>query len=241
MKYSPSKKKEFIFGSYVYQYDLIVQDRKSLSLTVTPELQIYVKSPYEADEDRIETFLKKKWFWLEKQLSFFRKYQRKIYQKEYVSGEGFLYLGKQYKLCVKRAREDKVSLAKGSLMVYTTRSVKDGVYTRKLVDSWYSEKVAQIFAERFSEMIGKFDNKKMPELGIREMKKRWGSFLKTGKVFLNPKLIFSSKNCIDYVIVHELCHMKYKKHDTRFYKLLASKFPKWEKVKDRLEATGIQI
>ena len=82
--------KEFVFGTYVYEYQLIKQDRKTLSLTVTPDLQIIVKCPLKAESERIEAFLQKKWFWLEKQLSYFKKYQRKIYEKEYISGEGYL-------------------------------------------------------------------------------------------------------------------------------------------------------
>ena len=73
------------------------------------------------------------------------------------------------------------------------------------------------------------------------MKRRWGSFLNQDKVFLNPKLIHTSKDCIDYVIVHELCHMKYKDHDKRFYNLLTHKYPKWQKTKERLEMAGISV
>ena len=74
--------KEFIFGTFIYEYQLIKQDRKTLSLTVTPDLRLIVKCPFKAESERIETFLQKKWFWLEKQLSFFKKYQRKTYEKE---------------------------------------------------------------------------------------------------------------------------------------------------------------
>lgn len=240
MKSSLSSKKEFVFGSYVYHYDLVMQDRKSISLTVTPDLQIHLKCPHKADDVRIETFLKRKWFWLEKQLGFFRKYQRKTYKKEYVSGEGFLYLGKQYKLVVKRANENKVSMTKGQFLVFSTKSVQDGKHTRKLIDTWYREKTEKVFMDRFNAMMLKFDFKKMPDLAIREMQKRWGSFLDNGKVVLNPKLIHTSKDCIDYVIVHELCHVNYKNHSKLFYKYLDKKFPNWQKVKDKLEITGLQ-
>lgn len=240
MKSSPKSKKEFKFGSFVYHYDLVQQDRKTLSLTVTPDLNIFVKCPHRADSERVDAFLRRKWFWLEKQLSFFRKYQRKTYQKEYLSGEGFLYLGKQYKLLVKRASEDGVSMTKGLLLVHTTRSVQDGRYTRRLVDEWYKNRIEQVFSDRYEEMKLKFDYKTMPRLAIREMQKRWGSFLDGDIIVLNPKLIHSSKDCIDYVIVHELCHMRYKNHDKNFYKFLKRKYPKWEKVKDKLETIGVQ-
>ena len=78
--------KEFIFGSYIYNYELIKQTRRTMSLTVTPDLRIVLKCPENTTKEKIDHFLQKKWFWLEKQLSFFKKYQRKTYKREYISG-----------------------------------------------------------------------------------------------------------------------------------------------------------
>ncbi|MFZ2205202.1 MAG: SprT family zinc-dependent metalloprotease [Minisyncoccia bacterium] len=233
--------KNFIFGTFIYEYQLIKQDRKTLSLTVTPNLKIILKCPLDADDKKIEAFLKRKWFWLEKQLSFFKKYQRNIYEKEYISGEGFLYLGRQYKLVVKHGKEDFVLFTKGKLIVSTTKLVSNGNYNKKLINAWFLEKTEKIFQERFLAMLSKFDYKNTPDLKIREMRKRWGSFLNKDKILLNPKLISMPKECIDYVIVHELCHLKYKNHDKRFFELFNKKFPKWERVKDRLEILGASI
>lgn len=240
MTSSKKQKKEFVFGSFVYHYDLVMEDRKSLCLTVEPDLRISLKSPHDAGLERIENFLRKKWFWLEKQLSFFRKYQRKIYKKEYVSGESFLYLGRQYKLVIEKSSVDKVVLKRGILSVQTTRKVSDALYTKKLIDGWYRSKISIVFKERFTTVLQQFDYKKMPELAIRSMNKRWGSFLENGVVVLNPKLIHTPKNCIDYVIAHELCHVKYKKHNKLFYAFLGKKYPNWEKVKEKLEIIGVQ-
>jgi len=233
--------KEFIFGTFIYEYQLIKQDRKTLSLTVTPNLSIILKCPEKVDSERIETFLKKKWFWLEKQLSFFKKYQRKIYEKEYVSGEGYLYLGRQYKLVVNRGKEDRVSMSKGKLSVQTMKTVVDSRYNKRLIDAWFAEKTNTILQDRFTEMLSRFDYKSTPKLSIREMKRRWGSFLNQDRIFLNPKLIHTSKDCIDYVIVHELCHFKYKNHNENFYKFLNQKYPKWGKVKEKLEMIGSTV
>lgn len=241
MKSSPSEKKEFVFGTYVYCYDLIKQNRKTLSLTVTPELRICVKCPYKADDERIKAFLKRKWFWLEKQLNFFGKYQRKMYKREYVSGESFHYLGRQHQLVVAKAANNRVSLLRGVLLVHTTKSVSDGNYTKKLVSTWYEQKMNKVFHERFELMKKRFDYKDRPQLVIKHMARRWGSFVNKEKIVLNPKLIHVSKDCIDYVIVHELCHMKYKNHDKKFFDFLEKQWPRWEKVKDKLEVLGVQI
>jgi len=230
--------RKFTFGTFVYEYELIKQDRKTLSLTVTPDLRIILKCPEKIDNERIENFLEKKWFWLEKQLSFFKKYQRKIYGKEYVSGEGYLYLGRQYKLVIRKGKDNSVSVTRGQLTVYTTKLVSDRHHNKKLIDVWFANKTNTIFQDRFTEILSRFDYKNTPRLSIREMKRRWGSFLNKDKIFLNPKLIHTSKDCIDYVIVHELCHLKYKNHNTKFWQLLDEKYPKWEEVKEKLETIG---
>ncbi len=233
-----SGKKEFIFGSFAYHYDLVMQDRKTFSLTVKPDLGITLKCPHSAGEERVENFLKKKWFWLEKQLSFFKKYQRKVYQKEYISGEGFLYLGKQYTLMIKKASEDRVSLVKGIMLAQTKFGTSDMLHTQILLRDWYFDRISKIFFERFKKVLSYFDYKNVPPLRIKYMQKRWGSYLDEKMIILNPKLIHAPKECIDYVITHELCHIKYKEHNKNFYKLLSEKYPKWEKAKEKLEIIG---
>ena len=225
----------FIYGNYSYTYELVKQDRKSLALTVKPDMGIVLKCPQEVEGERVEKFLKRKWSWMNKQLKFFAKVQRKKYQPEYISGESFFYLGRQYKLVVKRSKKDSVKLLRGILQVETVQSVKDGKYNKKLLDTWFKDKYQNVFQERFIEMQKRFDYKKMPILKVRSMSKRWGSFLNKEQIALNPKLIHTPKECIDYVIVHELCHMRYKDHSKKFWDFLEEKYPKWQKVKDKLE------
>lgn len=230
--------KEFLFGPFVYEYLLVFQARKSLSLTVMPDLRIIVKSPHQANGERIESFLKRKWFWLEKQLQFFGKYRRKEYKREYISGESLYYLGRQYKLMIRRGKENNVELLRGIFLVHTTRTVVDAGYTKKLIARWYEERIQHIFSERFEEMRKRFEYRNTPSLVIREMKRRWGSFVNKDKIILNPKLVHAPKYCIDYVITHELCHMRYKDHDKKFFKFLNKQYPRWRGAKDKLEIVG---
>jgi len=76
-----------------------------------------------------------------------------------------------------------------------------------------------------------------PKLSIKRMKTRWGSLSDKGTVTLNTDLIRAPKECIDYVVTHELCHLKYHDHSPEFYALLDSIIPGWKKVKDRLAVT----
>lgn len=110
----------FKYGKYSYEYYLVFQDRKTIALTVQPSLNIILKCPIGYDVDKIDKFLKRKWLWLEKQVQYFKKYKKKVAQKEYVSGESFLYLGRQYKLLVKSGETPQVKLEKGRLTLFTT-------------------------------------------------------------------------------------------------------------------------
>ncbi len=233
--------KEFIFGTFIYEYKLIRQDRKTLSLTVTPDLQIILKCPEITENEKIETFLQKKWFWLEKQLSFFKKYKRQVYEREYVSGESYRYLGRQYKLLVKRSVTEKVALSSGIIHLHTTELVSNSKYNKKILTDWFLNQAVKVFEDRYEQMLLKFEYKNPPIVSVREMHKRWGSYLGKHKILLNPKLIHLPKECIDYVLVHELCHMKYRDHNKRFYDLLEKQFPRWRKVKEKLEIIGSMI
>ena len=229
------KNETFTYGKYSYQYYLVRQDRKTVSLTVQPSLNIILKCPLNYADKKMERFLKRKWNWLEKQLKYFRKYKKTTHEKEYVSGESFLYLRRQYKLIVIKSNKDNVLVSKGKIHVFTTKPVNDRHANKKLLEKWYKDKTTTIFEKQFKQTFKNFNYDFTPQLIIRKMNKRWGSYLSGKKIILNPLLIKASKDCIDYVITHELCHMTHKKHDKNFLKLMESKIPHWEKVKEKLE------
>lgn len=229
------KQSTFTYGTHSYNYYLIKQNRKTVSLTVQPSLNIILKCPKNYTQKKIDDFLKRKWHWMEKQLKELRRLQRSNAKKEYVSGESFLYLGRQYQLVVRKGKTDEVGLVKGKILLRTTKDIGNTAHNRNLLEDWYTERGETIFKERYKAVLKKFNYEFTPDLQVRKMSKRWGSFLAKKKVLLNPDLIKASKECIDYVITHELCHMKYHDHSAAYYRFLQSKFPNWEKVKEVLE------
>lgn len=231
--------KKFIYGSFSCDYELQLQNRKTISATVYPDLSIIVRAPNAATEEKIEKFLKKKWFWIEKQLNFFKNHKSKIYRREYVSGEGFLYLGKQYRLVIKCSKKNIIILTKKDIILYSKNGIFMPTYSKAILKEWYKKEIQRVFKERLLRNIKLFSGQNTPILTIQEMKKRWGSFIGNGQIVLNPKLIHASEDCIDYVIIHELCHMIYRNHGKDFYSLLEKKCPGWQKVKDKLEMYSI--
>jgi len=172
---------------------------------------------------------------MERQLCDLRRFQSKKMPKEYVSGEAFLYLGRQYKLVVCKAATDSVKIEKGRIRIETTKKLDDASHNRALLESWYQSRAESVFNERYKLMIKNFNYDFVPTLAIRQMEKRWGSFLVKKKILLNPELVKASKECIDYVITHELCHMKYQNHSEKYFRFLQSKCPNWKDLKEKLE------
>jgi predicted metal-dependent hydrolase len=186
----------FKYGKYSYEYHLVLQDRKTVALTVQPSLNIILKCPFIYDADKIDRFLKRKWLWLEKQVKYFKKHKKKTAQKEYVSGESFLYLGRQYKLFIKVAKKLQIKLEKGKITVFTTKSLQDRETNKNLLGKWFEQRTKSVFSARLKEIMKKFNYDFTPDLVIRKMQKRWGSYLSNKKIILNPLLIRASKDCI---------------------------------------------
>ncbi len=225
--------KSFNFGSISIEYTLIEANRKTLGITVTPDLDVIVKQPFGADEIKVNKLLRKRAPWILKQQNFFMAYFPKQPEKQFVGGETQLYLGRQYRLRINLGEEESVKLVSG----YITVNCKDKSDVKQLVSKWYSEKAEKKFNEYCLIWIKYFErfNVAPKKLIFQKMEKRWGSCTPKGNIILNTELIKAPKGCIEYVIVHELCHLVYFKHNQQFEQLQQSVFPTWQKWKNILE------
>lgn len=224
-----------------FDYRLILERRKTISATVFPAGNVVVKAPLHAKEQKIADFLQRKMRWILAQQRYFSRFKAKV-EKEYVSGETFRYLGRNYKLLVRRVKgPERISLQHGILLVMS-RAPKDHTHTKELLDSWYKGKARLCFPDRIAECASKFALKSVPGLVIRPMTHRWGSYSrKTNRICLNTELIRASRRQIDYVITHEMCHIVYPSHSKAFHRLLSARFPCWERVKADLELKLLSV
>lgn len=210
-------------------YDEIEENRKSFALTIYPTGRLLFKTPILASIKERKNFLDKKKMWIQKQHDFFKQFRHK--QQTYISGSDVLYLGRHYQLIIKNQLPEKISFAANKLMVYTKNSPD------KLLNIFMQDRAKRIFEERLYNCLQLFPSlsQKQFKLKVRKMNKRWGSYHKDGYILLNPELIKAPKRCIDYVIIHELCHHKYKDHSKKFFTLLAQKCPNYKALKTELE------
>lgn len=221
------------FGSRQIDFQIEYSDRKTLGITVTPDMDVLVKAPIDSTISKIEEKLKKKAPWIIKQQSFFLAYHPKTTERKYISGETHLYLGKQYLLKVEDNEKESVKL-KGKFIEVKTR---DKTKVKQLVNNWYLEHARSKFHSTAQPLIEKFKKYKVEPSSIvlQEMPTRWGSCTPKGKIILNPELIKAPKGCIEYVIVHELCHLIHHDHTQKFIDLQTKEMKDWEKWKTKLE------
>ena len=133
------------------------------------------------------------------------------------------------------AEEARVKLARGLMLVHLPGGITpEG--TKMLLHRWYLDRARVIFSEVLNANLPSFKGVRCPRLNVRTMQSRWGSLSRAGTMTLNLNLVRAPRACIEYVVVHELCHMKHRDHDGRFFRLLEQMMPDWEKRKQRLEA-----
>lgn len=224
------------YGSRRIEFSLDFSDRKSLGITVTPDLAVLVKAPMGTPIEKVKEKLRKKAPWIIKQQSFFLTFHPKTTERKFVGGETHLYFGRQYRLKIIPEKVECVKLRGRFIEVYTLNKNK----VKELVEEWYlnkaKEKLNQIAKLLFDKFISHHTLSIVNyQLSIRIMSTRWGSCTAKGKIILNPELIKAPKGCIEYVIIHELCHLIHHDHTQKFIDLQTKEMPDWEKWKMRLE------
>lgn len=227
---------EVRYGSRTLSFALRRSERRTLGIEVHPDLSIHVVAPMKASLPVIEAKVVAKGRWLLKQFRHFEEFLPRTPPREYVPGESHSYLGRRYVLKVRQGHERSVKLKGGELVVMLMER-NDREQVRQLLAAWYHTHARRVFAERLAEARSLFKKHKLgdPPVRITRMAKRWGSCTPAGRILLNPDLITMPTRCIDYVIIHELCHLVHPYHDKAFYALQERVMPEWEKWKERLE------
>lgn len=227
-----------LVGNVAIQYTLTFARRKTLAIHVHPDQSVTVKAPTNSNRAAVEAFMRKRLSWiLRKQAEFAAASPPP--PRRFVSGESFHYLGRCYQLNVNEGERDWVKLTRDRLEVTTPHKANTD-FVRAQIDAWMRKQAQTLFHERLFAWIPRFLPLKLPEplLVIRTMKSRWGSCTGKGKITLNLELMRAPEACIDYVVVHELCHLVEHNHGKRFYALLEQVMPDWRTHRQQLNQTA---
>lgn len=229
------KEDKVYWGRTAISYGLEFSERKTLAISVHPDLSVTVKAPIHTDLDAVREKILKRAAWIQRQWREFELYLPKQPPRSFVNGETHRYLGRQYRLRAELGDTESVKCLRGYFRI-TLRNVPDPERVRRSLEKWYRKRAHMIFRERLQICLRRATREGIPEpkLRIQKMVNRWGSCSDKGRIILNLELIKTPIECIDYVITHELCHLKEKHHGPRFWRLLAKLIPDYEQRKKRL-------
>lgn len=212
--------------------------RRSLGLTVKGDKSVWVRVPLRTPPDEIRGFVLRKAGWIQ-------KVWQRLDSRPPTSGQSFRsgaivpYQGREYLLRVERGSGEAVALRGNELVVRTGRDEPDQV--AGVIGAWYRERAQELFRERARACHRRMEAEALPlpSIVIRDMRSRWGSYsCRTGRVCLNLNLIKAPLPCLDYVIIHELCHIRVPNHGPRFWNLVGRYVPDHAELRRRLRCCG---
>jgi predicted metal-dependent hydrolase len=208
--------------------------RRSLAMSVYPDRSIVVRAPFRTSQRTIRQFVLDRGPWI---LKVWKK--REVREAEppctYLSGNFVHYAGKAHVLEVISGNSQSVACISDRIIV-TNKGESEVSRTKKLLFQWYRSRADILFHDRmaFCHDLLHSLNMPLPELRIRKMRSRWGSYSSKGTVNLNLLLIMTPVECLDYVIIHELCHHRVAHHGPEFWKLLACFVPDYKDLRKKL-------
>jgi predicted metal-dependent hydrolase len=233
---TPTSSCKLRYGTTTISYGLRFSKRKTLGISVLPDLKVLVTAPQGAALNDVESKVRKRAAWILKQQNYFRDFLPIPKAPRYVSGETHRFLGKQFRLKIVRGFSEKVRLSGGFIEV-TLLDTQNPDHVKKLVNRWLRARAEHHYEQSFLRSLEGFGKRLTctPGYTIRRMKNRWGSVGENRVIYLHPDLVRTSRACIDYVVTHELCHLLIPDHGPNFFALLGQVMPDWERWKQRLE------
>lgn len=232
---------KFDYGSRIITFNLIYRKRKTMSIEVETTGEVTVIAPVGTSSDDVIEKVKSRAGWIVS-----KQYESKFIndtkiKREAVSGESYMYLGRNYSLDI-RVDENidniSVKLFQGKFVVNTY--IKDEDFIKKAMENWYREKTLAKVKERVSYYSSYFNNE-VTTVKVKEQKKRWASCTSKNELLFNWRCVMAPVFVLDYIVVHEMCHMEYKNHSKDFWNRVYAVMPDYEVRKSWLKNNGIKM
>ncbi len=233
-------KLSYEYGTQTIEFTVVHRKRKTLSIEVEAPGYITVIAPEGAAEEKILKTVKSKSKWIVQKLFEIREMEYRRNNKQYVNGESFIYMGRNYSLQI--VLDENITLAeakliRGKLYVYTHSNDEEVV--RRAIENWYKDKAKEKIQERIKYYQHYFDIKPV-RVKVKEQKKRWGSCTANKELLFNWKCIMAPSPVLDYIVVHEMCHLAYMNHSKEFWQMVKRVLPDYESRKAWLRNNGIK-
>ena len=227
------------YGSESIEYEVMSSStRRTLAIEVHPDLRVIVRAPSNCDAATVATRVRRRSKWISKQIEHFRRFRPRTPPRCYVPGETHKYLGRQYRLRVIKDELTEIRLLQGQMIVSSPKQLESWE-VKNLLQSWFRKKAKEVYVSVLRDCSSRFHAGDFASirLSIRSMQTRWGSLSSSKRMTLNVNLVHAPKNCIEYVVINELCHLVHPHHGPAFLRLLTRMMPDWEARKRKLDET----
>jgi len=225
-----------------YEVNFVTGRDRKVAIHVLPDSVVRVDAPRGASLVEIKMAVAQRARWLSLHLEGIGRRMAAVSPREYISGESHLYLGRRYLLKVRNTTIELpyVSLRRGRFEIGSPQM--DRTTISAMLRAWYRERARLVFSERLERLAdGLTWLERAPTWKLVTMKRQWGSCSPRGLLSLNPHLVKAPSICVDYVILHELCHLQVHNHSKAFYRIMSNTMPEWKLVKHRLDHMADQL
>lgn len=215
----------------IINYSVIYKNKKNISVKINGNKEICVYAPIGISYDYIEELLKSKENWIIKNI-------KKVDTNNLNDGTYIIYRGRKLLKIVEEAIIEEI-VKKDDLIIIRSRST-DILYVNDLISRWYLENANNVILNRVNTLSSKY-NLLPSKVLIRNQKSRWGSCNSRREIRLNWRLVLMPDDVMDYIIIHELCHLKHMNHSNSFWSLVHKLDPNFQVSKEWLKENGLSI
>lgn len=210
--------------------------RKTVSLTVERDGSLTIHAPEGTTEKVLEGFVRDKQFWVYTKLAEKDAWRHPVRPKAFVTGEGFRYLGRSYRLLLVDGQDVPLKLEAGRFKLARTKAA----HGREHFVAWYKAHGLAWVARRVS-LYGPRVGAEPSRVEVRDLGYRWGSCGRAGGLNIHWQTIVLPSNVVDYVVVHELVHLREPNHTPAFWTRVERVLPDYQQRKDWLAANGAEF
>jgi predicted metal-dependent hydrolase len=213
---------------------LIRSKRRTIALIIERDGSFTVRAPMRAPKAAIETFIQQKSDWITRTRDRMKPIEP-ILEKQYADGEKFLFLGSSFDLKLVGLQKPLLHFDSGFTLTHAAQTKGEQVFTR-----WYKERALEIISERIRQYSQQY-NFAPRQVKISSARTRWGSCSPNGTLNFTWRLVMAPLAVIDYVVVHELAHLRVKNHSSKFWKEVEAICSEYKKQRKWLRENGEKL
>ena len=235
---TPIRHETLAYQNQALHYTLVFRSRRSLGFAVRPDGSVHISAPAGTSPEWVAQQVLKKADWILKHQQAFAHRPAPAPTRRFEAGCAHYYQGQVYRLRFAAAARPAVMLTADELVISTPQP-PSAAQTEALLHAWYAGQAGPLFAASLARVWPRFAEFSLPKptLSVRQMRTRWGSCTpRSARIRLSPELVRTRPECLDYVLLHECCHLLVGDHSPAFYDLQSRLLPDWQHWKQELNA-----